>query len=211
MPRLSDEDSRLLKLLLTPSWLSGLVLVVAGLVISVGVIVAFEAHNSQLQQQLIAWEQTLPQPALTTPGQAVTQNNRPTAQNSWTLLLLWSLVGLLVYALVATIAHSIARAEGFRESLKYVHANPQTMLASTAEHLLLRFIAALTLAGFATAFLKQIVPYAITAAQASAGDVLSLDGVLSALLSFGLIAVSLHLMTILSRLALGRVRVFSSA
>jgi hypothetical protein len=209
MPKLSAEDSRLLKLLLTPSWLSGLVAVVIGLTVSVGVTVAFEAHNSQLQQQLVTWEQTLPQPVLTTPGQAVPQNNSPTAQNSWTLLLLWSLVGLLVYGLVTTIAHSIARAEGFRESLKYVHANPPTMLAATVEHLLLRVIAAVTLVGFATAFLKQIIPYGIAAAQASAGDILSLDGALYVLLSFGLIAVSLHFMTILLRLALGRVRVFS--
>jgi hypothetical protein len=210
MPRISAEDSRLLKLLLTPSWLSGLVVVMAGLTISVGVIVAFEAHNSVLQQQLVSWEQTLPQPALTTPGQAVPQNNnRPTAQNSWTLLLLWSLVGLLVYGLVATMVHSIARAEGLRESLKYVHANPRTMLASTAQHLLLRSIAAVTLAGFAVAFLEKVVPYGITAAYASAADVMSLDGGLYALLSFALIAVSLHLMTILLRLALGRVRVFS--
>ena len=209
MPKLSAEDNRLLKLLLTPSWLSGLVAVVAGLTISVGVIVAFEAHNSLLQQQLVSWEQTLPQPALTTPGQAVPQSNRPTAQNSWTLLLLWSLVGLLVYGLVATMVHSIARAEGLRESLKYVHANPRTLLASTAQHLLLRSIAAITLAGFAAAFVKQVVPYGITAAHASAADVMSLDGGLYALLSFALIAVSLHLMTILLRLALGRARVFS--
>ena len=114
-----------------------------------------------------------------------------------------------MYGLVATTVHSIARAEGLRESLKYVHANPRTLLASTAQHLLLRFIAALTLLGFAAAFVKQVVPYGITAAHASAADVKSLDGGLYALLSFALIAVGLHLMTILLRLALGRVRVFS--
>jgi hypothetical protein len=209
MPKLSAEDNRLLKLLLTPSWLSGLVAVVAGLVISVGVIGAFEANNSQLQQQLVAWQQTRPQPALATPGQTVPQDNRPTGQNSWTLLLLWSLVGLVVYGLVATTARSLGRAEGLRESLNYVHANPRTLLAYTAEHLLLRSIAAIALVGFAAAFVKQVVPYGITAAHASAGDVMSLDGILYALLSFALIAMSLHLMTILLRLALGRVRVFS--
>lgn len=211
MLRLSAEDNRLLKLLLTPSWLSCLVAVIAGLTVSVGVIVAFEAHNSLLQQQLVAWEQTLPQPTLTTPGQTVTQDNTPTAKNSWTLLLLWSLVGLLVYGLVATTVHSISRAEGLRESLKYVHANPRTLLASTAQHLLLRLIATITLIGFIAAFFKQVIPYGITAARASAADVISLDGVLYALLSFALIAVSIHLMTILLRLALGRARVFSAA
>jgi hypothetical protein len=107
--------------------------------------------------------------------------------------------------------HSIARAEGLRESLKYVHANPRTMLASTAEHLLLRVIAGTTLVGFGVAFVEQVVPYGIMAANVSAADVISLDGALYALLSFALIAVSLHFMTILLRLALGRARVFSGA
>src|ERR1035437_8162465 len=209
MLKFSEEDSRLLGLLLTPSWLSGLVAVVVGLVFSIGVITVFEVHNSPLQQQLVAWQSNQPPPVLTAPGQSLPENNRPTLKGSWSLLLLWSLVGLLVYGLVATIMHSVARAEGFRQSLRYVHANPSTMLASTTEHLLLRAIAAVTLISFAVAFWKQIVPYGITAADASAADVISFYGVLYALLSFGLIALGMHILVILLRLVLGRARVFS--
>lgn len=196
-------------MLLTPSWISGLIVVVVGLAFSIGVITAFEVHNSTLQQQLLGWQVTQPAPALASPGQVVSESNRPTLQGSWSLLLLWSLVGLLVYGMVATIIHSIVRAEGFRRSLRYVHANPATMLASTAEHLLLRAIAAIILVSFTVAFWKLIVPYGITAADASAASVMSFYGVLYALMSFGLIALSMHIQVILLRLAVGRPRVFS--
>lgn len=208
MFRLSDEDSRQISLLFKPSWLSGLVAVVIGLTISIGVIVAFEAHNSVLQQQLLAWQQTQAQPALTTPSQTLVQNDHPTLRGSWSLLLLWSLAGVVVYAIAASVIHSLASAEELRESLDYVNARPRAMLASTAEHVLLRTIAAIVLVVFGVTFWRQIIPYSITASHASAADVLSLDGVLYALLSFMLVAISVHVQTMLLRLTLGRARVF---
>jgi hypothetical protein len=207
---LSQEDRRSLGLLLTPSWLSGLIAVVAALIISAGVIIAFEVNNSALQQQLIAWEQTKPQPALTQPGQSLPENDHPTLQGSWPLLLLWSLVGLLVYIIVAAFIHDLNRAKELRDSLNYVNARPQAALATTAEHVVLRIIAAAVLVVFAAFSLREIVPYCITAAHASASDFWSVDGGLYALLSFALIAISAHVLAVLLRLALGRPRVFSS-
>ena len=209
MSSLSEEDRRLVGSLLTPSWLSGLLAVVAGLIISVGAIGAFEAHNSQLQQQLLAWQQSKPQAALTTPDQTLPQNDHPSLKSSWPLLLIWSLAGLAVYVVAAAIVHSFTRAEEFRESLEYVHARPRAALETTAEHLLLRLLAAIMLVGFTIAFWHQIVPYSITAAHASAADLLSLYGGLYALLSFALVVICWHVETVLLRLALGRARVFS--
>jgi amino acid transporter len=208
MFKLSDEDSRQISLLVKPSWISGLVAIVIGLIISVGVIVAFVAHNSVLQQQLLSWEQSQTQPALTTPSQTLPENNHPTLQGSWSLLILWSLAGLVVYVIAASVIHSLARAEELRESLDYVNARPKAMLASTAEHLMLRTIAAIVLVVFGVTFWRQIIPYSILASHASAADVVSLDGGLYALLSFLLIVISVHVQIILLRLTLGRARVF---
>lgn len=208
MIKLSTEDRRLIGLLLKPSWISGLVAVVLGLTVSIGVVVAFEANSSLLQQHLLAWQQNTPQPALTTPSQTVPENGRPTIQDSWPLLLLWSLAGLVVYVIAASIVHSIGQAEELRESLDYVNAKPRAALASTAEHALLRIIAGVLLIVFLVAFWRQIIPYSITAAHACEADVLSLDGGLYALLSFSLIAVGVQVLTVLLRLALGRPRVF---
>ena len=204
--RLSSQDRHEIGLLLTPSWLSGLIAVVIGLTIGVGVIITFEAHNSLLQQQLLSWQQ--PQAALTTPSQTLTQNDRPTLSGSWPLLVLWSLAGLVVYIIAASIVHSLAQAEELRESLDYVNAKPRSALASTAEHILLRIIAVILLVVFLIAFWHQIIPYSITAAHASASDLWSLDGGLYALLAVALIAISIHIQAILLRLSLGRARVF---
>lgn len=209
MSGLSKEDRRLIGLLLTPSWLSGLLAVVIGLIISVGGIATFEAHNSQLQQQLLVWQQSKPQPVLTTAGQTVPENDHPSLKSSWPLFLVWSVAGLVVYAAAVAIVHSFTKAEEFRESLEYVHARPRAALATTAEHLLLRLLATIVLAVFTIAFWHQVVPYSIAAAHASAADLLSLDGGLYALLSFALIAICWHVETVLLRLSLGRARVFS--
>jgi hypothetical protein len=211
MIKISTEDRRLIGLLLTPSWISGLVTVVAALVISIGVIIAFEAHSSLLQQHLLSWQQPASaQPVLTQPGQNLTENDHPSLKSTWPLLLIWSLVGLLVYLMVASIVHSANQAEELRESLDYVNARPHAVLASTAEHIVMRVVAVILFIIFAFTIWHQVVPYSIMASHASASDILSLDGGLYELLSFFLIAISLHIETILLRLSLGRARVFSA-
>jgi len=208
MFKLSEADRRAIGLLLTPSWLSAVAAIAAGLIVSVGVVVAFEFNTSGLQQQLIAWQQNQPQAVLTQPGETLPENDRPTLQGSWPLLLLWSLVGLGVYLIVAALMHQFSRAAELRESLGYVNARPDSTLATTGEHLLLRAIASAVLVVFAAFFLKQLIPYCITASHASAADFWTVDGLLYVFLSFALIALGLHILTILGRLALGRARVF---
>jgi len=208
MIKFSAQDRKIVGLLLTPSWVSGLIAVVVGLAVSIGVIVAFEAHNSLLQQQLLSWQQDQQQPALTMPSQTLPQNDHPSLQSSWPLLVVWSLVGLVVYIIAASIARSAAQAENLRESLGYVNARPHVILVSTAEHIILRLMAVAILISFTLAVWRLAVPYSIMASQASAADFFSLEGGLYALLSCFLIAMSLHIETILLRLTMGRVRVF---
>src|ERR1700751_5790038 len=87
----TPSQKRPLTLLLTPSWLSGLLAVTAGLVVSVGVIIVFSLNNSSVQQQLIAWQSTKAGPALTTPDHTLPENDHPTLRGSWPLILVWSL------------------------------------------------------------------------------------------------------------------------
>ncbi|MEK7594499.1 MAG: hypothetical protein AAB436_02590 [Patescibacteria group bacterium] len=210
MIKVSAEDRKVIELLLTPSWLSGMIAIVLALVISGGAIIAFEIHNDSLTQQLLSWQQDKPEKPLTTPDQIVVAE-KPTLQSSWPLLVLWSLMGLVVYAIAAWIIHSIAKAAEVRESLKYVNAKPDALLTTTAEHLVLRILGSVVLVSFVVVFWKVIIPYSITAAHAAAADLLSLEGVLYGLLSFSLVVVSAHALTIALRLALGTVRVFHDA
>ena len=211
MSELSNTDRRQIGLLLGPSWLSGLVAIVLGLVVSLGVVIAFGVNNSGLQQQLMAWQQTQPAHPVVSSQQNLPENDHPTLRGSWPLLLVWSLTGLVVYGIVTAIIRDIGRAEEIRESLDYVNSRPQTLLATTARHVLLRVMAAVLLVAFGSFFLRQIIPYSLTAAHASASDLVSLDAGLYVLLSFGVVVVSLHIQTILLRLALGKTRLFSGA
>lgn len=209
MIRFSQEDSRLIGMLLRPSWISGFIAVVIGLTLSVGVVVSFEANNSLVQQHLLSYEQK-PQPVLTKPGQNVPENTQSSLKSNLPLLLLWGFVGFLVYLMIASVIQFAAEAEDFKESLDYVNARPKSAIASTAEHVLMRVVAGILLVTFTVALWRQIGPYSVTAALAGVSNIASFDGGLYALLSFGLIAFSLHVETILLRLTLGRVRVFST-
>jgi hypothetical protein len=207
----SAQDRQHLLALLTPSWLSGLLAVAAGLFLTVGVLLAFSLNNSSIQQQLIAWQANKPQPTqtLTTPNQTLIENDHPTIKGSWPLIVVWSLIGLITYTIAASVMHTIGQAEELRESLDYVNAQPRSLLIVTAEHAAMRLMAAIILIGMVTLFIKESIPYGITAAHASAADVASLSGALDALLAFAVIALSIHLQAIFVRLALGRLRVFS--
>jgi len=200
-----------LSLLLTPSWLSGVLAVFVGLMITVSVIVAFSLDTSTIQQQLLAWQGDKPQRALTTPDQVLPENDHPGLKESWPLIVIWAGVGLAVYAVAATIVRSFNQAEDLRESLEYVHAPRDQLIKEAVEHLAVRLLSLLLLVLMIIGFIKKVVPYSITAAHASATDLASLGGVLYAILSFAVIAISLHMTTILLRLAIGRARILSSS
>lgn len=210
MFKLADEDRRHLGLLFTPSWLSGLICVVAGLIISVGVILAFEFHSSPVEQQILIWQQNQPVPVLPA-GHATVVGGRPSLYNSWPLFVVWSLTGLIVYFIAVKIVRFFTEAEELRESLDYVHAHPKELLESTAERILLRVVAVVILIIMIRVFLAQVVPYSLTAAHASATDFWSLSGGLYALLSFAMVVVSIHIQIVFLRLAMGRPRVYLSA
>jgi hypothetical protein len=193
---------------LSPSWLSGLLAVTIGLVITGGVIITFSFNNTSFQQQLVAWQSTQPTKALTTPDQTLTQNDRPTLAGSWPLLTVWGLVGLLVYALTMAIVRAITNANELRESLNYVNADHHSQIETVTEQLVLRIVSAAILISLLAVFIKQVVPYSITAAHATSSNIISLDGGLYALLSFLMVVLSIHLQTIFFRLSMGKVRVF---
>lgn len=209
MIKLSAADKKHLSALLTPSGLSGVIAISIGLVVTVGVIIAFSFEQSSIQQQLIAWQEKQPQRTLTTPDQTLPENDRPSLSGSWPLLIVWGVIGLMTYMAAASIARSISNMYQLRKSLDYVHAQPQSLLQATAEHIILRLVAAGILAGLVYFFVKQILPYSISASHAAAADLLSTTGLLYGLLSFAVVVVSIHIQTIFFRLALGKVRVLS--
>lgn len=210
MLNLDKQDKKLFNLLLTPSWLSGTFAVVAGLVLSIGVILAFTFSSSAFQNQLEIWQQqNEPKRELTQPGTLVKADETPKLKDSWPLLVVWAGVGLLVYIITAAVVHGLSSAGALRQSMGYVHAKPLEDLKITVGHIILRIVAFITLIIMVRIFINDVVPYSITASHASASDLLSVTGFLYAFLAFALVVVSLHFQTIFLRLSLGRARIFS--
>ncbi len=203
-------NSRKIQELFTPSWLSGLLAILAGLVVSVGVILIFSLDNGQASLQLASYEHTSSQPALTLPGQNVSGPGSNSLENTWPILAFWGMVGFFVYLLLEMILKMISNAEDFTKELNYVHTKRDALIRTTLEYVLARFISVVFWLIFINLFFKKIIPYTITASHASAGDFLSGSGILYAFLAFAVMALSLHLHAVFLRLSLGRPRAFSS-
>jgi hypothetical protein len=204
------SKNQIIDKLLTPSWLSALVAVAGGFAVSVGVIVAFSFNNSQVQQQLTAWQDTSAS-VLTLPGQAPPGSDNNSLQNTWPLLGFWAVIGLVVYFVVEEGIKTFHNADELRKELNYVHARRDLMIKSQAISILIRLAASVVLIFFIETFFKRVIPYSITAAHASLSDLKSFNAGLYVLLSFCMIALSLHLLTLLLRLAAGRPRLFSTS
>ncbi len=206
---ISKEDKRFLKLLFTPSWLSGLIIVLAGLTVSVGVIVTFSFSHSSLKQYLQSWEQSRIHKSVVDVNQSSATIN-PTLKNSWPLIFVWGLVGLFTYAVAASVVRFILETIEFRKEMNYVHANPRSMLIVTIEHIVMRLVAAILLGMLGFEFMNKILPYAVNAASVSATNLLSVQGIGYALKSFIVTSLSVYIATILLRLMFGRARLTSS-
>lgn len=210
MSAITEHPSNSLWLLLMPSWLSGLLAVVAGIIVTGGVILAFSAHTSNIQQQLIIWQNNRPVQALTTSGQVLPENDKPTLAGSWPLLLFWASLGFVVYFLATGLARSIRNAAAFRETLGYTHVNKEQLVRSEIEIISTRTIIGVLWLVFIAATFRYVIPYSIIAAHASSSDLVSMQGAEFALLSFASITLCIQVHAIFLRLLSGRLRTFTS-
>ncbi|HWB39348.1 MAG TPA: hypothetical protein VG604_03870 [Candidatus Saccharimonadales bacterium] len=202
-----QDDKLHFKALLTPSFLSGTVAVMVGLLVTVGVILSFEFHNSVIQQQLESWE-AKNQPTLTTPDQTLAENDHPGLKGTWPLLIIWCGIGLAVYAVTMAVVHFLTGAKQLTEEMTYVHVDRGRQLKDTAEHLVVRLVSLGVLAALTIILFKHVLPYSITDANASADDFLSFYGVVYAFLSWSSVTFTIYLQTVFLRLSLGKARVF---
>jgi len=194
---------------LAPSWLSGLVIVLAALIVSGGAIITFSLNHSAFKQDLIGWEQGHSN-SLSITGQS-TQAVSPTLANSWPLILVWAGVGLITYTVAASIVRFVLETIEFRRQLDYVHADRVSMLEVTVEHLATRVVASLMLLMTVLLFVYHLFPDAISAGRTSAADKLSIGGLKYAAFAFIITAICTYFATVFLRLSIGKARVFTSS
>jgi len=210
MPKLiSAEDQHFLRAVLAPSWLSGLVIVLAGLIVTGGAIITFSLNHSAFKQDLIGWEQGHSN-SLSITGQS-TQAVSPTLANSWPLIIVWAGVGLITYTVAVAIVRFVLETIEFRRQLDYVHADRTSMLEVTVEHLVTRIVASLLLIMTVLLFVYHLFPDAISAGRTSAADKFTASGLKYAAFAFIMTAICIYFATVFLRLALGKARVFSNS
>jgi hypothetical protein len=198
----------MIKGLLSPSWLSATIAILAGLALSVGVILFHKIDPNHVYQQLLTLRGTPKQPVLTLPGQTVVAG-RNTLETTWPLLGFWGLVGLIVYFAVETVMKIVHDASDLKKGMKYVHSRPNQILRTTAEYLILRIIGAVLWLICFNIMLKTIIPYALT--LSSNAETASLaPAIIDLVKAFILVAVFVQLQAVFLRLALRKVRVFNN-
>jgi hypothetical protein len=197
---------------LLPSWLSGLVAVACGLLMTIYVIASFNLPGAGIKQELLNLTHTSnTSPVLTLPGQTPPGSNHNTLQNTWPLIAFWAIIGLIIYFVADLLFNLMRDVFALKNELTYVHSKRDVIIRYTAELLIFRAVIVLFWLAFLDLFFKRLIPYSILASRASASDVTSGAGLITALLSSAVIAFSLHVNTVFLRLALRRTRVLSTS
>jgi hypothetical protein len=209
----SNEEISLhhrIRLLLTPSWFSGLVAIVAALAVVAGTVFALRYNGSdvQLLQQLQANKPHQVTQDYRTLDQHITAN---TIISDIPLFIFWAGVGILTYSLTINLIRTFGKAAEFRQELDYVHVDRQTLLKETAW----RFGARAAALGVWLLYISYsthvIVPFVTALAYAGSGNLPLLSDVGYLAGAIGLLALAVHVHIILLRLLLLKPRVLSRA
>lgn len=216
-----DYDIRLFAELLRPSTLSGLICVLISLLTVAGVVAMTNFQGSSFQQDLFGLQLRVEQERLSTAGieeefslsedyGAINDNfaNSNMVRNI-PVMAFWMSVGILVYFLVTGIAGALASAKDIGDELNYVHAKRNELLRVVFIKLAIRLATLVIWLLYIMAFFRILIPYALAAANIGGSTIMTFGGILYALLSFAILAFSLHLHVILVRLVVLRPRLFS--
>jgi hypothetical protein len=209
MLKLSPEDQKFIRTVLAPSWISGIFMILTGIIVTGGVIVTFKLNHSTLKQYLTDWQQAHTH-VTTVATTSSAQSAVPTVSNSWPLFFVWGFVGLIVYAIAAAIIRFILQTIAFRREMNYMHADPVSMIKLTIEHVVMKIVAAGLLLILVFFFIYRILPIAISDSRISATNLASAKAVEDAVISFLLITFSCYAGVVLTRLTFGRARILGN-
>ena len=206
-----SRDSKLVTVLLSPSWLSGFCCILISLIVIAGVVVVSHYKGSALQQEFLNWRNAAASSAynlaLDEPFQDSSLQN---TTNTVLTFVLWGFVGLLVYCVVFEIYNLLHKAEDLKEELHYVHARRKDLIRQTAMTLAVRLLVLAVWFAYTVAFIGYILPYIMAAANVAASQLASVRGAGLVLGAFFVLTLCLHLHVLLLRLLLLRPRVFHS-
>jgi len=204
----SDLDATLFGVLISPSWLSGFLSLLASLGIVTFSIVSAHYQGSNAKLQFLKYNAA---------GHGSTQSIAQTLDrnvfiSNLPLLLFWCLVGFVVYMFAANVVSAVQQAAEFRQELDhYANLNRRQMIRYALEKLAIRLAVLVLWVPYILMFFGRIVPYVIASALASSPQVASPSGLSYAILAIVVGFVTIHVHVVLLRLLALRPRLLSNA
>lgn len=202
----TNFDKRLIAVMLTPSWLSAGIAVIAGIVVSIGTLLSSHYRSSSFRVDLINFD--------ITHTSAYSYFDSTTSSgfiSNLPLFMFWILVGLVVYMLAISIIKAIRTQIELNEETGFVNADKSKLIRTSVEHFLVRLVVLLVWTGYILFFFRTILPYCGASALAGSGQTNFFLSAMYLLLSMGVMIVAMHIHTVLFRLLVLKPRVFSKA
>jgi hypothetical protein len=209
-PSGNNSTGKLVGILLSPSWLSGLVAVTLAICLVALTIASIHYKGSTLQIQVQNFQDQRSQ-ATAANYNGIDNPTHGRLVEDLPLIAFWSLLGLVVYMFAENIVTGLQHLNQLRDSLTYVHADRHKTLIEAVERLAIRVAVLAIWLPYIVFFFHEVIPYCITTAEAAGAQSLSMftaGGYV--LLAISVFFVTTHLHAILLRLLLLKPRAFSS-
>ena len=205
----SNLDAKLFGILLSPSLLSTFV----GGVISIGLVVfsIASSHYRGSSTRLLFLNFNADQSHSSAQAIGRTLDSNKFISNL-PLLLFWCLVGFVVYMFAVNIFGVVQRAAELGDELNnFTNLNRGQIIRESLEKLGIRLVVIAVWIPYILLFFHHIIPYVIGLALAASPELTSASGVGYVILAPVVLAISLHVHTVLLRLLVLRPRLFSHA
>lgn len=196
--------------LLTPSWLSGLICVVAGLAVVMSSFAIMHYNGSSIQ--FLRQNESAKQSVITQNSDSVSTNlddNRFVSNAP--LLVLWAGVGLLVYFLLAQVMKTFSHAADLEHSLDYVHVNRQKLIHQELLKFAVRAVILVAWFLYIQFTIHILIPYVVALAYAASGDLGWLTDTVYLAGAACLMIIGMHIHVVMLRLLLLRPRAVGQA
>ena len=159
----NSRESKKLDILLRPSWLSGLLVVLASAVIVFGAIGLVNYSGSDIK--LLVDLQAQQSESVSNNSQAIDiQYSDNRLVSSIPLFIFWAGVGMIAYSFTMAIFGKLQDAAELSAEMEYVHADKRSMRRQAIEKVLLRALTLAVWLVFIQITLHLILPYSLAVA-----------------------------------------------
>jgi hypothetical protein len=203
--------TRLIAVLISPSWASGILTVLIGLLV-VGGTILLTRIGGATQQSLLGLHAVYRQSSIGVDSDAVGRHlSSNTLFNNAVLFVLWGSVGLVVYSIVQGMANELKSTDELLHELHYVHVDRHKIVRDAVLRAIIRFMALAAWWILAWFMLHKIFPYAIAAAHTSAFRLADTRDGVRTVLGLAYCLVSVHVLIVLVRLTVLRPRLIGNS